>query len=182
MSLRIRRTANGIRIALCAARSIEKPGDIYLDDADHRALMDKFCRDYEEMGIPPRSDPIIAAIVEIEESNNPNRTEWDKTWGGSPGHAPGNRADAPPEGTSDRQAGREAEGGIPSTASRAGIPEPPHPTNSPIQDAFMRDLPKCPKCGAWRGDPCRTPMGSTTKAHRDRGVPDRARPMRQDAP
>jgi hypothetical protein len=36
---------------------------------------------------------------------------------------------------------------------------------SPVRDAAERDLPACPKCGAHRGDPCRTPAGVTTPPH-----------------
>ena len=45
MSIRIR-TVNGIRVALCAVESDSKPGDVYLDDADHYALAAKFGRDW----------------------------------------------------------------------------------------------------------------------------------------
>ena len=79
MSIRLR-TVNGVRIAICAARSVEKPGDLYLDDGDHRAVMDKCARDYAEMGIPPRGDPDISPLVEQEESNNPAREWWDRTY------------------------------------------------------------------------------------------------------
>lgn len=49
MSIRIR-TVQGIRVALCAARSVEKPGDVYLDDADHHALAEKFSADFQSEG------------------------------------------------------------------------------------------------------------------------------------
>ena len=47
MSIRIR-TVGGIRVALCAVETDEKPGDIYLDDADHYALAAKFSRDWQD--------------------------------------------------------------------------------------------------------------------------------------
>lgn len=46
MAIRLR-TANGVRVALCAAETDEAPGDIYLDDGDHYALAAKFRRDWQ---------------------------------------------------------------------------------------------------------------------------------------
>ena len=46
MSVRIR-TVHGIRVALCAAETDEKHGDVYIDDADHYALAAKFAQDYQ---------------------------------------------------------------------------------------------------------------------------------------
>ena len=46
MAIRLR-TVNGVRIALCAVESDPKPGDVYLDDADHYALAAKFCQDWQ---------------------------------------------------------------------------------------------------------------------------------------
>jgi hypothetical protein len=70
-------------VALCAARSIEKPGDIYLDDAAHHALTRKFADDFASQGgalthYPPDK---VSAAVERQESNNPNRDWWDRTYG-----------------------------------------------------------------------------------------------------
>ena len=45
MAVRLR-TVNGVRVALCAAETDEKPGDVYLDDGDHYALAAKFRRDW----------------------------------------------------------------------------------------------------------------------------------------
>ena len=45
MAIRIR-TINGCTIALCAAESDVKEGDIYLDDGMHYALATKFSEDY----------------------------------------------------------------------------------------------------------------------------------------
>lgn len=47
MSIRIR-TVDGVRVALCAVESDPKPGDIYLDDADHYALSAKFSHDWRD--------------------------------------------------------------------------------------------------------------------------------------
>jgi hypothetical protein len=82
VSIRIR-NVNGTLVALCAARSIEKPGDIYLDDAMHHALAEKFSRDaYGEGDHRALYDTEHAKLAEIEESNNPNRTWWNKQYGG----------------------------------------------------------------------------------------------------
>lgn len=81
MSIRLR-SVNGVLVALCAARSVPKPGDVYLDDGQHYALAQKFWRDYEGEA-PPECRPVIKAIVEAEESNNANRTAWDATFGGA---------------------------------------------------------------------------------------------------
>lgn len=81
MSIRIR-TVDGVTIAICAARSIPKPDDIYLDDAAHHALSNKFSRDFTDEGwgsIP--FDECHVPIVESEESNNANRVDWEKIFG-----------------------------------------------------------------------------------------------------
>lgn len=82
MSIRLRKTEIGL-VALCAAKSIAKPGDVYLDDDVHHALATKFSLDftYEGWGDIP-FDPEEAAVIEREESNNPNRERWDKEHGG----------------------------------------------------------------------------------------------------
>ena len=81
MAIRIRRI-DGRVVALCAARSIEKPGDVYLDDAEHYALAEKFWDDYPVCGVV--LDPATTALREQEELNNPNREDWDRTWGKEP--------------------------------------------------------------------------------------------------
>ncbi len=82
MSIRLRKV-NGILIAFCAARSVEKPGDIYLDDNAHHALAEKFARDfYSEGSIVRVPDSREAALAEREESDNPNREEWEKLYTG----------------------------------------------------------------------------------------------------
>lgn len=81
MAIRLRHIQDRGWIALCAARSIEKEGDIYLDDGQHHALGSKFARDYHEMyefDIPCRDEDLD--LVEREESNNPNREEWDRRY------------------------------------------------------------------------------------------------------
>jgi hypothetical protein len=84
MAIRLRRV-NGTLIAICAACSVPKSGDIYLDDEAHGALSDKFARDFNENKlweggeIPFDSDAV--SLVEQEENNNPAREWWDKTYG-----------------------------------------------------------------------------------------------------
>jgi hypothetical protein len=81
MAIRVR-TVDGIMVAICAACSVEKPGDIYLDDAVHHALADKFAEDFGKEGYNTRSlCPDEAAARLREESNNPAREWWDKTYG-----------------------------------------------------------------------------------------------------
>lgn len=78
MSIRIR-TIDGKRVALCAARSMPQPGDVYLDDSDHYALAQKFTEDFRSEGFDVDADN--AAVRAEEESNNPNREWWDATYG-----------------------------------------------------------------------------------------------------
>jgi len=80
MSIRIR-VVDGVLVALCAARSMPKEGDIYLDDAAHGALSDKFAEDFGTEGHDTRSlYPEQAAARAKEESNNPNRVWWDSVY------------------------------------------------------------------------------------------------------
>lgn len=98
MAIRLR-IVNGKHIVVCAACTVEKPGDIYLGDEWHGPLSDKFARDFNETfaeNLPYDKD--AAALVETEESNNPARDWWDKTYGDEgrkkpAGHAP----TAPPD-------------------------------------------------------------------------------------
>lgn len=79
MSIRIREV-DGVLIAICAARSVPKPGDFYIGDAAHHALSVKFSLDHAEMydwDSPHAASP-EAPLMEQEESNNPNRTAWDE--------------------------------------------------------------------------------------------------------
>ena len=85
MAIRLRRTgaassAGEGLLALCAARSIEQPGDLYLDDEAHMALARKVWLDYPELGIAVDDD--VRAATAREESNNPNRADWDRMFGG----------------------------------------------------------------------------------------------------
>lgn len=78
MAIRLRRTAAGL-VALCAARSVPQPDDVYLDDEQHMALARKFWIDYPACGIT--AEPDVVAATEREESNNANRAEWDALYG-----------------------------------------------------------------------------------------------------
>lgn len=80
MAIRLRLIDNRW-IAICAARSIPKEGDVYLDDGQHHALGNKFSRDNNEMWgytFPYQDEDLD--IVDQEESNNPNRTWWDSVY------------------------------------------------------------------------------------------------------
>lgn len=71
-------------VAICAARSVERPGDIYLDDGIHHALMAKFSKDFAEEGFCEPFDYPEHGIMEAEESNNANREWWDGIYGRTP--------------------------------------------------------------------------------------------------
>jgi uncharacterized protein with PhoU and TrkA domain len=59
MAIRLRKI-EGRWIAVCAACTVVKDGDVYIDDGQHEAT---------------------ARLVEAEESNNPAREWWDRTYG-----------------------------------------------------------------------------------------------------
>lgn len=69
-------------VAVCAAQTVPEPGDFYLDDEQHRALGQKFSRDFASEGDPieHRIDPRLARLAESEESNNSAREWWDKIY------------------------------------------------------------------------------------------------------
>lgn len=81
MSIRIR-TVGGVTVALCAAKSVAKSGDIYLDDTAHEALSYKFFRDFASECLlettPTDWRHEEDAVIEAEENRNLNRDEWDK--------------------------------------------------------------------------------------------------------
>lgn len=80
MSIRIR-VVDGVMVALCAARSVEKPGDVYLDDGHHHALAEKFAADFQSEGYNTQPyDEQATALREQEESNNPARAWWDSVF------------------------------------------------------------------------------------------------------
>lgn len=67
MSIRIRKV-NGITIALCAAETNAKSGDLYLDDNIHHALSTKFGIDWKNEGIlkKSRADPELEKLMNLE--------------------------------------------------------------------------------------------------------------------
>lgn len=73
MAIRLRRV-DGKLVALCAARSMPKDGDVYLDDEQHYALTMKFM--HEDGRTNEHS-----AHIEREESGNPAREWWDAMYG-----------------------------------------------------------------------------------------------------
>lgn len=78
MSIRLRRVA-GELVAVCAARSVKKPGDVYLDDEQHYALARKFALD---CGCEQTNEH--AASIAQEERDNDARSWWDKTYASTP--------------------------------------------------------------------------------------------------
>ncbi len=67
MAIRIR-TIKGLTIALCAACTKPKDGDIYLDDSVHHALSTKFSLDWYEEGLigDPWADKELTALMKAE--------------------------------------------------------------------------------------------------------------------
>lgn len=85
MAIRLR-TVNGILVAICAARSVEKPGDVYLDDAQHHALAEKFMEDFQSEGYNTKPyDGTAAQLRALEEGHNPARQWWDSEYGAAAG-------------------------------------------------------------------------------------------------
>lgn len=67
MAIRIRKV-KGHTIALCAAETKPKNGDLYLDDTVHHALSTKFGLDWKQEGALKRSraDPILEKLMLVE--------------------------------------------------------------------------------------------------------------------
>jgi len=67
MAIRIRKI-NGYTIALCAACTQPKEGDLYLDDSAHHALSTKFSLDWYEEGLinDPWSDEKLVSLMKTE--------------------------------------------------------------------------------------------------------------------
>lgn len=67
MAIRIRKV-DGHIIALCAAETDEKPGDLYLDDNVHHALSTKFGLDWYKEGWldNPMADDELVNLMERE--------------------------------------------------------------------------------------------------------------------
>lgn len=69
MAIRIR-VIEGCTVALCAAVTEEKEGDLYLDDGVHHALSTKFGVDWVEEGFldEDSADPVIKRLMLLEEA------------------------------------------------------------------------------------------------------------------
>ena len=67
MAIRLR-TVNGVRVALCAAKTLAEPDDIYLDDGWHYTISQKYWRDYDEIAIVDEDDVALAASIEVEDN------------------------------------------------------------------------------------------------------------------
>ncbi len=67
MAIRIRKI-DGHTIALCAAETKPKPGDLYLDDAIHHALSTKFGLDWHSEGLidDTLTDEILVKLMKEE--------------------------------------------------------------------------------------------------------------------
>lgn len=76
MAIRIR-SVDGKLVALCAARSHAKEGDLYLDDGEHGALAAKFWDDYKDYGPMPIDAEANALRVQEED----NVEAWNKVYG-----------------------------------------------------------------------------------------------------
>lgn len=60
------RNVNGVVVALCAAETDPKVGDVYLDDAAHHALSTKFALDWQSEGLmenPPFDKEVAACMA-----------------------------------------------------------------------------------------------------------------------
>ena len=69
MSIRVREF-EGETVALCAAKTVAKKGDIYLSDAAHHALTEKFMKDFESMGFmenPPMDEIVRDKMLKAEQ-------------------------------------------------------------------------------------------------------------------
>ena len=71
MAIRIRKV-DGKTIALCAAKTKPKPGDLYLDDTIHHALTTKFGLDWHSEKIidNPLANDILVKLMK-KEMNSP---------------------------------------------------------------------------------------------------------------
>ena len=63
MAIRLR-MVDGVRVALCAAKTRHEEDDIYLDDGWHYAISQKYWRDYDEIDIFDEENNIIVDGIE----------------------------------------------------------------------------------------------------------------------
>ena len=68
MAIRLR-VADGEYVALCAAKTQEEKGDIYLHDGWHYAISRKYWQDYEEINIEDKEYETIIQKCETKESS-----------------------------------------------------------------------------------------------------------------
>lgn len=66
MAIRLR-VVNGIKVALCAAKTKPEKDDIYLDDGWHYAMSRKYWRDYDEINIVDEEHNKIISSIETED-------------------------------------------------------------------------------------------------------------------
>ncbi len=140
MSIRLRRVPGIGLVALCAARSVPKEGDVYLDDEQHQALNVKFHEDHRSEGrCTPEWDRVIypdmVAAMEAEESNNPNRDWWDRTYGRAP--CPEIRANPQADGDPVREMRMFSEALAEMTAFLNGIARDPPTTEESVAAAVI---------------------------------------------
>ena len=74
MAIRLR-IVDGVRVALCAAKTKAEFGDIYLDDGWHYTISQKYWRDYDEIEIVDLADIALAASIEADEAIVPDHLE-----------------------------------------------------------------------------------------------------------
>ncbi len=75
MAIRLR-NVSGTRVALCAVETDPLPGDVYLDDADHYALVAKFAQDWRPFDSLPTYEREWAAMA--TQKVRDAREEFDK--------------------------------------------------------------------------------------------------------
>ncbi|MER9356962.1 hypothetical protein NKI61_27355 [Mesorhizobium sp. M0514] len=74
MAIRIR-TVGETRVALCAAETDERPGDVYLDDAAHYALAAKFRLDWKDQQLTGWPEyPVEWAAMETQKLRDAEAT------------------------------------------------------------------------------------------------------------
>jgi len=70
MAIRLRNIKGNTWIALCAARSKAKEGDLYLDDGQHGALTDKFLVDLCHENYDRKTEQLI------KQEEDPEAVAW----------------------------------------------------------------------------------------------------------
>ena len=68
MAMRLR-IVDGVKVALCAAKTLPQEGDIYLDDGWHYTISQKYWRDYDEINIVDKDDIKLAERIEMPKPN-----------------------------------------------------------------------------------------------------------------